>query len=222
MTTLQMPGNEAKRIETLKKYQILDTPPDGAFDRITQLASTIFNVPIAIISLVDSDRIWFKSHHGLPVHQIDREPGLCASAILSTDSYTVENAIEDPRTLANPLVAGEFGLRFYAAAPLQTAEAYNLGTLCIIDKKPRVFSQKEKQILKDLAAVVMDEMELRLTLRETVQKIKNISSDISGHIKDTIKNVNTTSEEGSNAKLLSHLEASRLFLMNMENGLDHL
>jgi GAF domain-containing protein len=221
MTTLEMPVNEKKRMETLKKYAILDTPPDGAFDRITNLASAIFNVPIAIISLVDTDRIWFKSHHGLPINQIDREPGLCASAILSNEIYTVENAIDDPRTLANPLVAGDFGLRFYAAAPLQTEDNHNLGTLCIIDKTPRVFAAAEKEILKSLAAIVMHEMEMRLALRNTVHKIKNLSADISSHLKDTIKNMEETSGEIGKAKLLSHLEASRMFLLNMENQLDH-
>src|SRR5687768_16055157 len=163
MTTLEMPLNEEKRIEALKRFDILDTPPDGSFDHITRLASTIFNVSIAIISLVDTERIWFKSAHGLTVNQIDRVPGLCASAILSSDVYVIGDAGKDPRSLANPLVAGEFGLRFYAAAPLQTEDQCNLGTLCIIDKTPRTLTEKEQKILKELADVVMDEMELRLS-----------------------------------------------------------
>ena len=151
MTTLQMPTNEEKRIEELKRYNILDTPPDGSFDRITRLASTLFEVPIVIISLVDTDRIWFKSAYGLNVNQINRDPGLCASAILSEDVYVVNNAATDPRTLANPLVAGEFGLRFYAAAPLQTESQCNLGTLCIIDKTPRSLTEKEQKMLMEVA-----------------------------------------------------------------------
>lgn len=221
-TNIEMPGNETQRIETLKKYDILDTPPDGAFDRITNLASAIFKVPIAIISLVDTDRIWFKSHHGLPINQIDREPGLCASAILSNDTYVVENAIEDPRTLANSLVAGDFGLRFYAAAPLQTEENCNLGTLCIIDKTPRSFTAEDKAILKQLATIVMDEMEMRLALRDTVYKIKNLSADISGHLKSSIKNLQENPGEWKKENLLSYLEASQMFLMNLDNQLDHL
>ena len=155
--------------------------------------------------------IWFKSHHGLPINQIDRQPGLCASAILSNDPYIVENAIEDPRTLANPLVAGEFGLRFYAAAPRQTQDNCNLGNLCIIDKTPRVFTEEEKKILKQLAAIVMDEMELRLALRNTVYKIKSLSSDISTHLKDTIKDMEALPEEKQNPQLLAYLEASQMF-----------
>ena len=94
---IEMPEIENKRMEALRKFDILDTPRDGSYDRITELAAKIFKVPIAIISLVDSDRIWFKSHHGLPINQIDREPGLCASAILSDKPYIIENAIQDPR-----------------------------------------------------------------------------------------------------------------------------
>ncbi len=107
-----IPSNETERMEALRKYNILDTPPDGAFDHITKLAATIFGVPIAIISLVDSDRIWFKSAHGLAVNQIDRVPGLCASAILSDDLYIIDNARTEPRSLANTLVVSDFGLQF--------------------------------------------------------------------------------------------------------------
>lgn len=168
---LEYPENEAERLKVLKRYDILDTPPDGNFDRITALASKMFNMPIALVTLVDEDRIWFKSHHGLNgVEQIDREPGLCASAILSKDVYLVENAIEDPRCLVNPLVAGKFGLRFYAAAPLRTRDGYNLGNLCIIDRAQRYINREQKEMLQDLAAIVMDEMELRLAARNAMKK----------------------------------------------------
>ncbi|HUQ66093.1 MAG TPA: GAF domain-containing protein [Flavitalea sp.] len=222
ITTVEMPVNEKQRIETLKKYNILDTPADGSFDRITKLASSIFKVPIAIISLVDTDRIWFKSHFGLTVNQINRDPGLCASAILSHELYVVENAIADPRTLANPLVAGEFGLRFYAAAPLQTDDNYNLGTLCILDRQSRTFSESEKEILKQLADIVMDEMEMRLTIRETVHKIKSLSSDIYHQVKASIKEIEALPAESQNPKLLSYLDACRGFLLNIENQVNYL
>jgi GAF domain-containing protein len=119
-------------------------------------------VPVAIVSIVDHDRIWFKSHHGLEVEQISRDPGLCASAILQDDLWVVENAPEDPRTLLNPLVAGEFGLKFYAGAPLKNRNGYNLGTLCILDFKPRTMTPEDNANLRDLAAMVMTDMELRL------------------------------------------------------------
>jgi len=222
MTTLQLPANEEKRIEALKRYDILDTPPDGSFDRITNLAATIFRVPIAIVSLVDTDRIWFKSHHGLTVNQIGRDPGLCASAILSNDVYVVGDAATDPRTLANPLVAGEFGLRFYAAMPLQTDEQYNLGTLCIIDKKPRVLTEDEKEILKQLAQLVMDEMELRIAIRNTVSNVKKLTSDLSYHLEETINDVGLDNLADQKESILGHLDASRMFLLNIENQLDQL
>jgi hypothetical protein len=107
----------------------------GAFDRIAAVAAEIFGVPIAIVSVVDTDRIWFKAHHGLDVSEIGREPGLCASAITGMEPWIVNDAVTDPRTLANPLVAGEFGLRFYAGAPLTTHDGFNLGTLCVIDRE---------------------------------------------------------------------------------------
>lgn len=173
-------SREKDRIANLKKYEVLDTPADGAFDKLTGLAAELLEMPIAIVSLVDSDRIWFKSRHGLDVQQIDKAPGLCASAILSDDLYLVEDAKKDVRTLANPLVAGEFGLRFYAAVPLATREGYNLGTFCIIDKKPRRLSAKKKKILQDLADLVMVQMELRLEARTAIRN-KHQLMNITAH-----------------------------------------
>lgn len=164
-----VPYNETERLAAVRRYEILDTPPDGAFDQITALAARVFSVPIAIVSIVDHDRIWFKSHHGVEVQEIGRDPGLCASAILQDSVYTVLDARTDPRALVNPLVAGNFGLRFYAAAPLKTKDGFNLGTLCVIDVHPREFTPSQEATLKDLAAIVMDEMELRLASRKVVQ-----------------------------------------------------
>jgi sigma-B regulation protein RsbU (phosphoserine phosphatase) len=163
-----IPEDEAGRLAAVRRYDVLDTPPDGAFERITALAATHFEVPIAIVSIVDADRIWFKSHHGVDVPEIGRDPGLCASAILHDTPWVVENAATDPRTMANPLVAGELGLRFYAGAPLTTSDGYSLGTLCVIDQEPRDFSPAQAATLADMAAVVMDELELRLASRRVV------------------------------------------------------
>jgi GAF domain-containing protein len=176
---------ESERLEAIKRYDILDTPADGNFDRITALASKMFNMPIAIISIVDQDRIWFKSHYGLEgVNQIDREPGLCASAILSKDVYLVENAIEDPRCLTNPMVCGEFGLRFYSAAPLQTSDGHNLGTLCIIDKRQRYLNKEQMDMLQELAAIVIDEMELRLSARNAIKKSTERIAELEKQLRD--------------------------------------
>ena len=163
-----IPADEAERHAAVRRYNILDTPPDGSFDHITALAARLFSVPVAIVSVVDTDRIWFKSHHGTDVEQIGRDPGLCASAILQDEAWVVSDARADPRTLANPLVAGEFGLQFYAGVPLHTRDGHNLGTLCILDREPREFSDSEVRILEDLAAIVMNDLELRLEGRHAL------------------------------------------------------
>jgi hypothetical protein len=160
-------ADEVGRMEAVHRYQILDTPPDGAFDRITALAARLFAVPIAIVSVVDHDRIWFKSHHGVEISQVDRDPGLCASAILQDDPWIIQDAMADPRALTNPLVAGELGLQFYAGVPLRTSDGYNLGTLCILDREPRTLSDHELKTLEDLAAIVMHDLEQRLESRRT-------------------------------------------------------
>lgn len=181
------PPNEAERMAAVRRYDILDSPPDGAFDRITALAARRFGVPIAIISIVDEGRIWFKSHHGLPVQQIDREPGLCASAILGDTPYLIEDARTDARSLANPLVAGDFGLRFYAAVPLVTSDGHNLGTLCVIDREPRSMAQEQIEDLKDLASVVMDQLELGLSARQASEKADLMRKEIDHRVMNSLQ-----------------------------------
>ena len=161
-------NDEEGRMRAVERYRILDTPEDGAFDRIAALAARVFTVPVAIVSVVDHDRIWFKAHHGTDVTEIGRDPGLCASAILQDGPWIVEDAVTDPRTLANPLVAGEFGLQFYAGVPLRTPDGYNLGTFCILDREPREFTAEDTRTLEDLAAIVMNDLEMRLQSRAAI------------------------------------------------------
>src|SRR3954447_12721616 len=161
--------DESLRLAAVRRFEILDTPPDGIFDRLAAIAARTFRVPIGIVSIVDTDRIWFKAHHGLPdVFEVDRDPGLCASAILHDEPWIVTDASVDPRTLANPLVAGDLGLRFYAGVPLTTSDGFNLGTICVLDTSPRLVEPEEMATLQDLARVVVDELELRLASLRTV------------------------------------------------------
>lgn len=160
--------DEALRMDIVRKYAVLDTPPDGAFDRVTAIAARLLGTPIAIVSIVDTDRIWFKSHYGLDANEIPRNPGLCASAILQHGPWLVTDARHDPRTLANPLVTGEFGLQFYLGVPLRTYDGFDLGTLCVLDNKARTVTQEQIDTLTDLASVVMDQLELRLSAMRSI------------------------------------------------------
>jgi len=171
------PIEEAKRLAALRRYDILDTPPDDTFDRITALAARLCAVPISIISLVDHDRIWFKSHHGLAVEQIARTPGLCASAILQTDPWIVCDAKTDGRVRNNPLVTGDLGLRFYIGIPLRTHDGFNIGTLCVIDREPHTPRDWHIAHLKDLASIVVDRMELLFAARRAIGELMQVNSE---------------------------------------------
>lgn len=148
-----------ERLEALRAYGVLDSPPEDRFDRITQLSSQLFGVPIALISLVDHDRQWFLSRTGLEACQTDRKVAFCAHTICQDGVLVVEDARQDPRFRANPLVCDPPGIRFYAGAPLRTAEGHALGTLCLIDTQPRHFTATEVQLLQHLAAQVMEQLE---------------------------------------------------------------
>jgi len=161
---------EEKRLEAIRRYDVLDTTRDGAFDHITAVAAQLMRVPIAIVSIVDHDRIWFKSRHGLDIEQIGRDLGLCASCILQEGPWIVSDARADPRARANPLVAGEFGAQFYLGISLRTRDGFKLGTLCVLGFVPREVTEQEVSALTHLAAVVMDELELRLAARNALSE----------------------------------------------------
>lgn len=156
---------EFLRLNALRRYAILDTPPEGAFDRITALASEVLGVPIAVVSFVDTARVWFKSVHAPDevslAREIDRAPGLCSATIAQDGLYVVEHASSDPRTQEHPLVTGSVGLEFYVGVPLKTHDGHMVGTLSCMDVRPRSVSRSEMRYLEILGAIVMDEIELR-------------------------------------------------------------
>lgn len=152
------PPNEALRLATLKSLNVLDTPAEERFDRVTRMAKRMFRVPMALVSIVDQDRQWFKSVQGLDACQTPRNISFCGHAILGEDIFLIQNALEDPRFADNPLVAGPPHIRFYAGCPLRAPDGAKVGTLCIIDTAPREFDHDDALALHDLAAMVEDEL----------------------------------------------------------------
>jgi hypothetical protein len=165
-TTLTDPA----RLAAVRRYEILDAPTDGQFDTIAAVAATVCGTPIATVSIVDADRVWFAAAKGLDgVTQVGTEPGLCASAFCVDGPYVVNDAVTDPRTLDHPLVRGELGLRFYAAAPIVTTDGHHLGTVTAIDAAPRELTEAQTTVLAHLADQVAQHLELRLATLTAVR-----------------------------------------------------
>jgi len=161
-----VPKNEAKRLKVLWQYEVLDTVPEELFDDLTELAAQICEAPIALISLVDEKRQWFKSRVGTTVSETSRDISFCAYAITQNDLFIVPDALRDERFARSPLVTSDPKIRFYAGAPLITPDGHALGTLCVIDKVPRELRLEQKQALRILARHVVSQLELRRRSRE--------------------------------------------------------
>jgi GAF domain-containing protein len=161
-----IPPNEKQRLQVLWQYDVLDTVPEEVFDDLTELAAHICEAPIALITLVDEHRQWFKSRYGLNLTETSRDISFCAHALLGEGLLIVPDATKDPRFADNPLVRAEPKIRFYAGAPLITPDGYALGTLCVIDNLPRSLRPDQEKALRLLSRLVMTQLELRRRSRE--------------------------------------------------------
>lgn len=174
MNPPEIPKDELGRLKTLYSLSVLDTPAEERFDRLTRMAKRMFNVPIALVSLVDENRQWFKSAQGLDAKETPRDVSFCGHSILGDEIFAIPNAKEDERFADNPLVLNDPNIRFYAGCPLSAPNGDKLGTLCIIDSKPRELNKEDYEALQDLAATV--ERELAAVQLATFDELTGISN----------------------------------------------
>jgi hypothetical protein len=178
MKPASTPDNESARLDALQRYEILDTLGEQVYDDLTVLAATLCHTPMAMISLVDADRQWFKARIGVDTQQTPRDVAFCAHAILDTQTFIVPDATLDSRFVDNPLVTDSPGVRFYAGVPLTTPDGFNLGTLCVLDRQPRTLPPQQQRALEALARQVIALLELRrlsADLATALAKVKTLT-----------------------------------------------
>lgn len=203
MLTASKPANETERIKALHDLQILDTPINPIFERITRLTKGIFKVPIVAISIIDRERQWFKSTQGINVCENDLNTSFCAHAILQNDLFIVQDSHKEPRFADNPMVTQEPYVRFYAGCPIHTTDGFNIGTLCIIDNQPRELSDDEKVQLKDLATLVQDELQKYKHKYSESEFIKQLDQAKRAKLIDSLTGV--WNREGCEINIKEHL-----------------
>lgn len=160
-----IPPQEEERLRAVARYKLLDNVPSGYFTNLAQIVAKSFDAPIALVSLVEKEEVIFPGNFGMEdTTKVARGTSLCSLAILDENVTVFEDAVKEPCLLTNPLITGEFGLRFYAGAPITTSDGYAIGTVCIVDKEPRPFSEEEKAMLKNFAQIAMNELETRKVL----------------------------------------------------------
>jgi len=187
VTTPKPMKNEAARVAALHNYAILDTEPEQAFDDLVLLACFISKTPIALISLVDEDRQWFKSKLGISISETPREIAFCATAIQQPDVFVVPDTLNDERFRNNPLVVAEPNVRFYAGAPLIDEEGNALGTICVIDRIPREFGPDQQAALKALSRLVLAQLEFRRNLMLLKQALNDRTKEEHERQRDLVK-----------------------------------
>ncbi|MGC1902721.1 MAG: GAF domain-containing protein [Candidatus Acidiferrum sp.] len=170
-------SNDRERVEALQKYQILDTEPEQAFDDLTLLASFICKTPIALVSLIDENRQWFKAKIGMKPSETPRDIAFCSVAIQQADVTVVPDTLKDERFRDNPFVTSEPKIRFYAGAPLINEDGYALGTLCVIDQRPREMTADQREALQALSRLVLAQLEFRRNLILLKQALNERTKD---------------------------------------------
>ncbi|HEY2707231.1 MAG TPA: HWE histidine kinase domain-containing protein [Caulobacteraceae bacterium] len=219
MSLNQPAWNEAERLAALDGYEVMDTPAEADFDDLVKIAAEICGTPMALISLVDARRQWFKASVGVTASETPREVAFCAHAIQQTGVFTVEDAARDPRFAANPLVTGDPNLRFYSGAPLMTADGLPLGTLCVLDIKPSHLTPAQESALEALSRQVVAQLELRrllaqqqeeaelrtLLIQELQHRIKNTLATVQSMVSQSLRNADSV--EGARRAIEDRLYA---------------
>lgn len=195
MQAPQIPANEASRLAALRALAILDTPPEASFDRLTRLARTLFDTQIAVVSLVDSNRQWFKSCIGLDINQTPRSVSFCGHAILDDQLFIVPDALGDPRFADNPLVTEPPYIRFYAGQPIRASDGSRVGTLCVLDTQPKQPTEQQCASLRDLAILVEHELNT-LDYEDAIRDLDNNRSRLATILNSTLDGILTIDSKG--------------------------
>lgn len=220
--------SEARRLEALASFDILDTEKEGSFEDIVRIASQVCGTPISVVNLIDGDRQWFKAEVGLGVRETPLDTSLCAHAILEHDFMVVPDTTADERFASNPLVTGNPGLRFYAGALLKTADGLPLGTVCVLDTQPRTLDASQIDTLRRLARQVMTQLELRRMLRQAEQRNAHLSRlmataghDLKAPLRSALYAVSRVRATASDEQL-TRLDGANADLLGMDQQLNRL